>query len=35
MRYRDYPKLPKFFRHRSAIALVYPPDENRRPEASA
>jgi hypothetical protein len=29
LRYRDYPKLPKFFRHRSAIALVYPPGENR------
>ena len=35
LRFRDYPQLPKFFRHRSAIALVYPPDENRRPEASA
>jgi hypothetical protein len=35
LRFRDYPKLPKFFRHRSAIALVYPLDENRRPEASA
>jgi hypothetical protein len=22
LRYRDYPKLPKFFRHRSAIALM-------------
>jgi hypothetical protein len=35
LQFRDYPQLPKFFRHRSAIALVYPPDENRRPEASA
>jgi hypothetical protein len=35
LRFRDYPQLPKFFRHRSAIALVYPPDENRRPVASA
>ena len=35
LRYRDFPKLPKFFRHRSCIALMYPPDEERRPEASA
>jgi hypothetical protein len=35
LRYRDFPKLPKFFRHRSCIALIYPPDEERRPEASA
>ncbi len=27
LRYRDYPKLPKFFRHRSAIALMNPPSE--------
>ena len=25
LRYRDYPKLPKFVRHRSAIALMSPP----------
>jgi hypothetical protein len=25
LRYRDFPKLPKFFRHRSAIALMGPP----------
>jgi hypothetical protein len=24
LRFRDYPKLPKFFRHRSAIALMRP-----------
>jgi hypothetical protein len=35
LRYRDFPKLPKFFRHRSAIALMNPPDEEPRPEASA
>ena len=35
LRYRDYPQLPKFVRHRSGIALIYPPDEERRPEASA
>jgi hypothetical protein len=27
LRYRDFPKLPKFFRHRSAIALMNPPSE--------
>jgi hypothetical protein len=27
LRYRDFPKLPKFFRHRSAIALMSPPSE--------
>jgi hypothetical protein len=27
LRYRDFPKLPKFVRHRSSIALIYPPDE--------
>jgi hypothetical protein len=26
-RFRDYPKLPKFFRHRSAIALMSPPSD--------
>jgi hypothetical protein len=31
LRYRDFPKLPKFVRHRSSIALIYPPDEERRP----
>ena len=27
LRYRDYPKLPKFVRHRNAIALINPPAE--------
>ena len=27
LRFRDYPQLPKFFRHRSAIALINPPGE--------
>jgi hypothetical protein len=27
LRFRDYPKLPKFFRHRSSIALMNPPSE--------
>jgi hypothetical protein len=35
LRYRDYPKLPKFVQHRSAIALMYSPNEEPRPEASA
>jgi hypothetical protein len=26
-RFRDYPKLPKFFRHRSAIALMSPASD--------
>ena len=27
LRFRDYPQLPKFFRHRSALALMNPPSE--------
>jgi hypothetical protein len=27
LRFRDYPKLPKFVRHRNAIALISPPPE--------
>ena len=27
LRYRDYPRLPKFFRHRTAVALMSPPSE--------
>jgi hypothetical protein len=27
LRFRDYPQLPKFFRHRSSIALMGPPSE--------
>ena len=27
LRFRDYPKLPKFVRHRNAVALMSPPAE--------
>jgi hypothetical protein len=27
LRFRDYPKIPKFIRHRSAVALMSPPAE--------
>ena len=27
LRFRDYPKLPKFARHRAAVALMSPPAE--------
>jgi hypothetical protein len=27
LRYREYPKLPKFFRHRTAVGLMSPPSE--------
>ena len=27
LRYRDYPRLPKFFRHRTAVALISPAAE--------
>ena len=27
LRFRDYPKLPKFVRHRNTIALISPPAE--------
>jgi len=27
LRFRDYPKLPKFARHRTAVALMSPPAE--------
>jgi hypothetical protein len=27
LRYRDYPRLPKFFRHRTAVALMSPISE--------
>jgi hypothetical protein len=27
LQYRDYPQLPKFFRHQTAIALMTPPSE--------
>jgi hypothetical protein len=35
LRYRDYPQLPKFVRHRSAIALMSPPTDEAKPEAQA
>jgi hypothetical protein len=35
LRFRDYPHLPKFARHRSAIALIWPPNEAPRPEGQA
>jgi hypothetical protein len=28
LRFRDYPKLPKFVRHRAAVALMSPPASN-------
>ena len=31
LRFRDYPKLPKFVRHRNAIALMSPPAETSKP----
>jgi hypothetical protein len=33
--FRDYPKLPRFVRHRSSVALMYSPNEEPRPAASA
>jgi hypothetical protein len=33
LRYRDYPQLPKFVRHRSGIALMNPPTDEAKPEA--
>ena len=35
LRFRDYPDLPKVVRHRSAIALMYSANDDRRPEAQA
>jgi hypothetical protein len=35
LRYRDYPQLPKFVRHRSAVALMSPPTDEAKPEAQA
>jgi hypothetical protein len=35
LRYRDYPHLPKFVRHRSGIALMNPPTDEAKPEAKA
>jgi hypothetical protein len=33
LRYRDYPHLPKFVRHRSGIALMCPPADEAKPAA--
>ena len=33
LRFRDYPDLPKVVRHRSAIALMYPPTDEAKPTA--
>jgi hypothetical protein len=35
LRYRDYPQLPKFVRHRSAIALMNPPTDEAKHAAQA
>jgi hypothetical protein len=35
LQYRDYPHLPKFFRHRSGIALMSPPTDEAKPAAQA
>jgi hypothetical protein len=35
LRFRDFPDQPKLVRHRSAIALLYPADDDRRPEGQA
>jgi hypothetical protein len=35
LRYRDYPQLPKFVRHRSAIALMSRPTDEAEREAQA
>jgi hypothetical protein len=33
LRYRDYPHLPKFVRHRSGVALMCPPTDDAKPAA--
>ena len=35
LQYRDFPHLPKFVRHRSAIALMCPPADDPRPAAQS
>jgi hypothetical protein len=35
LQYRDYPHLPRFVRHRSAIALMNPPTDEAKPAAQA
>jgi hypothetical protein len=35
LQYRDYPHLPKFVRHRSAVALISPHTDEAKPAAQA
>jgi hypothetical protein len=35
LRYRDYPQLPKFVRHRSGIAMMSPPTDEAKPAAQS
>jgi hypothetical protein len=35
VRYRDYPHLPNFVRHASAVALLYPPNDEPKPAAQS
>ena len=35
LQYRDYPHLPKFFRHRSGIAMMSPPTDEAEPAAQS
>jgi hypothetical protein len=35
LQYRDYPHLPKFFRHRSGIAMMCPPTDEAKPAAQS
>jgi hypothetical protein len=35
LRYRDYPHLPKFVRHRSGIAMMSPPTDEAKPAAQS
>jgi hypothetical protein len=35
LQYRDYPHLPKFVRHRSAVALMSPPTDEAKPAAQS
>ena len=35
LRFRDYPRLPKFFRHRSAVALMSPASDQASVSKSA
>ena len=35
LRYRDYPHLPKFVRHRTGIAMMSPPTDEAKPAAQS